>query len=669
MRLKTCLLIFFIVSIISCDSDSIRSISNKEDIVWEVDRFKDVRILRYEIPGFEKLNLDQKKLVYYLTQAGLAGRDIIYDQNYRHNLAIRKALEEIILKYRGDRKTKDWIALKNYAKQVWFANGIHHHYSMDKFHPDFSLSYFNGLCTELNIKLNAEIYEAIFNPNFDNKKVNLDPRLGLLKASAVNFYSSDISSDEVEHFYENKAATNEINPVEYGLNSRLIKNGRGEIVEEVYRVGGKYSSALTKVVEWLKKAKTVSENNMQLKALELLIKYYETGDLKVWDQCNIAWLESTAGDVDYINGFIEVYNDPMGYKGSFESIVEIKDFEASERMGIIADNAQWFEDNSPIRDEHKKENVVGISYKVVNVAGESGDASPATPIGVNLPNSNWIRAKHGSKSVSLGNIIDAYSKSTGSGVLEEFAHDQDEIDVIKEYGELGDKMSTALHEVIGHASGKLNPGVGTPKQTLKSYASTLEEARADIVALYFILDEKLIDIGVMPNLKPAIAEYDSYISNGLMRQLRRIEFGKDIEESHMRNRQMIATWAFEKGKRENIIERVTRDGKTFYNINDYNKLRIVFGEMLTELQRIKSEGDYDAGKELVEKYGVKVDPVIHKEVLERSAHLKVPAYSGFINPKLEPVLNAEGEIIDIQIVQPKDFETQMLEYAQNYSNL
>jgi len=646
----------------------VNATTSTDNFLWQTETFADIGVLRYQVPGFDKLNLDQKKLVYYLTQAGLAGRDMIYDQNYRHNLTIRRTLENIIKNYKGDKNTKEWNGLITYAKRVWFANGIHHHYSMDKFTPGFSQDYMLSLLKDVNTSLSDEVMAVIFDPAVDNKKVNLDPSKGLVKGSAVNFYDADITEKEVDAFYAAKADNSE-EPVSTGLNSKVIRGVNGRLTEKVYAANGMYGAAIKEVIKWLEKAVTVAENPAQGDALKLLIEYYQTGDLKKWDEYNIAWVQATEGDIDYINGFVEVYNDPKGYKGSYENIVEITDFEASAQMKVLADNAQWFEDNSTIAKEHKKADVVGVSYKVVAVAGESGDAAPATPIGVNLPNANWIRAKHGSKSVSLGNIISAYEAAAGPGMLKEFAHDEKEIELAQKYGPKADKLGTALHEVIGHASGQINEGIGTPKQTLKSYASTLEEARADIVALYFIMDPKVVELGVLPNADAAKAEYDSYISNGLMKQLRRIELGKDIEESHMRNRQLISAWVYEKGMAGKVIEKVVRDGKTYFNINDYSKLRVLFGDLLKELQRIKSEGDYEAGKTLVERYGVKVDAAIHQEVLDRSKDLNIPAYSGFINPVLVPMTDADGNITDVQVTYPDDFTEQMLYYADKFSFL
>ncbi|MCF8238870.1 MAG: dipeptidyl peptidase 3 [Saprospiraceae bacterium] len=636
---------------------------------WVADTVADLQILRYQIPGWDKLSLQQKKLVYYLNQAGLAGRDIIWDQNYRYNLAIRRALETIVATYSGDKTSPEWNQFMSYAKRVWFSNGIHHHYSNDKFLPTFSKEYLASLLEATGATLPKEIVTAMFDPEMDMKKVSLDTETDQILQSASNFYAPVITQSEVEAFYAKRIDKSEKKAISYGLNSRMVRNANGDLIEDIYKANGLYGPAIQEMIKWLTLAAGVAENEPQKKALDLLIKYYQIGDLKIWDEYNIAWAQATEGDIDYITGFVEVYNDPLGYRGSFETIVQIKDFEASERMQVLSQNAQWFEDNSTILPKHKKANVVGISYNVVNVAGEAGDATPSTPIGVNLPNASWIRELYGSKSVSLGNIIEAYDQASGPAILEEFAHDEEEIARAKEFGGLGDKLSTALHEVIGHASGKLNPGVGTKKETLKGYASTLEEARADVVGLYFIMDPKLIELGLIPSLEVGKAEYDSYINNGLMKQLRRIEPGKDVEEAHMRNRQLIAAWVFEKGQPDKVIEKVTRDGKTFYNINDYDKLRILFGQLLREIQRIKSEGDYKAGKALVESYGVKVDQALHQEVLDRVKPFHIPPYNGFIQPEFVPELDADGQIIDIKVTQPKDFIQQMLGYGKKYSFL
>jgi dipeptidyl-peptidase-3 len=666
--MKKILNLSFAAAILLASCAQTKKTEVKEEFQFQTETFADLKLIRYQIPGFDKLSLQQQKLVYYLSEAGYAGRDIIWDQNYRHNLSIRRALENIILNYKGDTSTEDWNNFLTYTKRVWFANGIHHHYSMAKFTPDFSKEYFMSLMEETGSSLNDEALMAIFDENFDAKKVNLDPEKGLVLGSAVNFYAPDITEDEVDAYFASIKDNETTEPISYGLNSKLIRGENG-IEEKVYKLDGMYGEAIAEIISWLEKAVTVAENEAQRKALELLIEYYKTGDLKTWDAYNIAWVAATEGDIDYINSFIEVYNDPKGYTGSFESIVEITDFEASAQMKVLSDNAQWFEDNSSIMEEHKKKNIKGVSYKVVSVASESGDASPSTPIGVNLPNANWIRATHGSKSVSLGNIVYAYAQAGGKGMLDEFCHDEEEIERAKKHSKLAGKLHTALHEVLGHASGQLNPGVGTPKETVKSYASTLEEGRADLVALYFLMDEKLIELGLMESLETGKAEYDSYIRNGLMAQMQRLEPGADIEEAHMRNRQWVSAWAFERGMKDNVISKVSRDGKTYFEINDYKKLQYIFGELLREVQRIKSEGDYDACQALVEGYGVKVDQDIHKEVLARVEKLNIPPYGGFINPKLVPTTNEAGEITSIEVTYPDDFTKQMLDYAKNYSFL
>ncbi|MGB0404403.1 MAG: dipeptidyl-peptidase 3 family protein [Salibacteraceae bacterium] len=638
----------------------------KGDFEYLAEQFADLKIIRYQIPDFDKLSSSQKELVYYLYQVSLSGRDIIYDQNYKHNLTIRRALENVVLNYAGDKESEEWGNFMDYTKRVWFSNGIHHHYSTVKITPTCSQEYFNTLLAETNTTLDSEIVNIMFDSETDMKRVNLDPEKDLIAGSANNFYEAGITQKEVEAFYAAKADTSDKEPISYGLNSTLIRDADGNLVEDVWKLGGRYSASIEKMIYWLEKAATVAESEDQRKGFELLIEYYQTGDLKIWDDYNIQWAGTTNDVVDYINGFIEVYGDATGYRATYESIVQIKDFEASERMKVLQDNVQWFEDNSSIMAEHKKEKVVGVTYKVVNVAIESGDASPSTPIGVNLPNANWIRAKHGSKSVSLGNIVEAYSLAGGESMLEEFCYTDEEFKRAKKNGKLASKLHTALHEVVGHASGKLNLGVGTPKETLKSYASTLEEGRADLVALYYLLNPELIKLGLMTDLEVGKAEYDSYIRNGLMAQLRRIEPGEIIEEAHMRNRQMVAAWVYEKGMSENVIEKVVKEGKTYFVINDYEKLQVLFGELLKEIQRIKSEGDYEAGKNLVENYGVQVDAEIHKEVLARSEKLNIPPYGGFINPRLVAV-ETEGKITDVKVEYPADFTGQMLEYAKNYS--
>ena len=640
----------------------------EKEFEYVVDQFADLRILRYQVPGFEDLTLKEKKLVYYLTQAGLAGRDIIWDQNYRHNLKIRTALENIYTTFEGDKSTFDWNSFDVYLKRVWFSNGIHHHYSNDKINPGFSKEYLNYLLAETNTKLEGEAFEVIFN-EVDSKKVNKKKGVDNVASSAVNFYSPDITDADVDTFYKTAYKGPKGRPIETGLNSTLVKEN-GKLVEKIWKSGGLYGTAIDEVIKWLEKAQTVAENEKQAKTLGLLIEYYKTGSLDKWDAYAMEWATSTQGNIDWINGFIEVYNDPKGYRGSYESIIEINDFDMSKKMAVLSENAQWFEDNSTLMEEHKKDNVVGVSYKTVNVAGEAGDASPSTPIGVNLPNNNWIRQKHGSKSVSLGNIVDAYSNAGGSGRLKEFANDEEEIRLEEKYGKLADKLHTALHEVIGHASGQINPGVGQPKETLKNYRSTIEEGRADLVGLYFVMDPKLEELGLVENWEEtAKASYDGYIRNGLITQLIRIELGDDVEEDHMVNRQWVSAWVFEKGKADNVIEKLNRDGKTYYNINDYEALRELFGALLRETQRIKSEGDFKAAQELVEGYGVKVDQALHAEVLDRNVQFKTAPYSGFVNPVLVPTTNEEGEIIEVNLTQPESFEAQMLNYSETYGVL
>ncbi len=661
--------------IISCQRPHDQTRINSETVspadsgFYEAEEFADIRVLRYQIPGWDQLSLQQKQLCYYLNMAGLAGRDIIWDQNYRHNLRIRRALEAVLLNYNGERSGAEWEAFETYAKQVFFSNGIHHHYSNDKHEPGFSRAWFEKALAGSKGTLTPEAMEAIFNPEIDAKKVSLDASKDLVLASAVNFYGDDVSQGEVEQFYAPLEAQGGDEPLSHGLNSKLVRNANGQLEERVWKVGGMYGPALEESVKWLEKAVGVAENDEQKRALELLIQYYRTGDLKTWDDFNVAWVKDVNSTVDYILGFVEVYNDPMGKRGSYEAIVEVNDPVATKNMEVIMKNAQWFEDNSPLLPQHKKKNVVGITYRFINTVGEAGDAAPSTPVGVNLPNANWIRAKHGSKSVSLGNISDAYDKSSGSSTLEVFCHDEKEIELAKAHGALAGKLHTALHEVVGHASGQLEPGVGETDATLKSFASTLEEGRADLVALYFVMDPKLVELGVMPSLEVGMAEYDAYIRNGLLVQLRRIKPGKDVEEAHMRNRLWVSAWAYERGKADSVIVKVVRDGNTFYDIRDYNKLRGIFGELLREVQRIKSQGDYKAGKALVENYGVKVDPAIHAEVLRRAEKIKTKPYAGFIQPEMEAMTDKDGNITDVKVSYPKDFIGQMLRYAQKHSFL
>ncbi len=675
MKLKFVILLIFLAGFIfSCGSEKesqvveTETVSEQTDFDYNVEQFADIKILRYQIPGWEKLTLKEQKLVYFLTQAGLSGRDITWDQNYRHNLKIRAALENVYANYSGDTTTEDWANFETYMKRVWFSNGIHHHYSNDKMKPGFSSEYLRQLLTDTNTSLEGEAFEVLFNDK-DSKKVNQSKGVDNVGLSAVNFYGPNVSNADVISFYEKKQSPNPEKPLSYGLNSKLVKED-GELKELLYKSGGLYGEAIDEIVKWLEKAKGVAENKKQEDALGLLIDYYKSGDLQTWDDYNVAWTSATEGNIDYINSFIEVYNDPLGYRGSYETIVQIKDFDMSEKMAVLSENAQWFEDNSPLMEEHKKKNVVGVTYKVVNVAGEAGDASPSTPIGVNLPNANWIRAAVGSKSVSLGNIINAYNNAGSSGRLKEFVHDDEEYELEEKYGQVADKLHTALHEVIGHASGQMNPGVGETKETLKNYASTLEEGRADLVGLYYLYNPKLQELGLVEDWKSVgKAAYDGYIRNGLMTQLIRLNIGDNVEEAHMRNRQWVSAWAFEKGKDDNVIEKVTRDGKTYFNITDYEKLHSLFGQLLKETQRIKSEGDFQAVEDLVEGYGVIVDQEIHAEVLKRNEQFDSAAYSGFVNPVLVPELDKNGKIYQIKVNQPDSFEGQMLGYSKAFGFL
>ncbi|MDG1063339.1 MAG: dihydrofolate reductase [Flavobacteriaceae bacterium] len=654
-----------VLTILSCNKDQQKDSEVAFDSV--VGQFADIKVLRYQIPGFEDLTLKEQKLVYYLTQAGLEGRDIMWAQNYRHNLVIRKALESVYQQYQGDRNTEQWLAFDTYLKRVWFSNGIHHHYSNAKIMPEFTQDYLVQLLKDTETELSGEALDVIFN-DLDAKKVDLSKDADIVLSSAINMYGPEVTTADVESFY-GQVEVDADEPIEIGLNTRLVKEN-GVLTEQVYKSGGLYGDAIDRIIFWLEKAYGVAENQNQQNALKLLITYYQTGDLVTWDEYSVAWVKATEGNIDWINGFIEVYNDPKGYKGSFEAIVQIKDFDMSQKMSVLSDQAQWFEDNSPLMDSHKKKEVKGVSYKTVIVAGEAGDASPSTPIGVNLPNNNWIRQAHGSKSVSLGNIINAYNNAGGSGRLQEFAHDQEEIVLEETYGQLADKLHTALHEVVGHASGQINPGVGTPKETLKSYKSTIEEGRADLFGLYYLMDPKLQELGLVTDWEATgKAAYDGYIRNGMLTQLIRLNLGDDVEESHMRNRQWVSAWVFERGASDGVIERVERDGKTFYDVKDYQKLRSLFGELLRETQRITSEGDYQAAKDLVEHYGVKVDQAVHAQVLERNKQFKSAPYSGFINPILVPEFDQQQEITGFSIKQMATFEEQMLYYSETYGNL
>lgn len=650
------------------ENDNYYTPISDDSFEFKVDQFADLSILRYQIPGWDELTLKEKELVYYLTQAGLAGRDIMWDQKYRHNLEIRSALENIYRNYVGDKKSDDWIAFEVYLKRIWFSNGIHHHYSNDKMFPDFTKEYFNELLMSTETNLEGEAYDVIFNDK-DLKMVDKTKGVDNVLNSAVNFYGPNVTMEDAIGFYAKKTQPDPTKPLSYGLNSKLIKEN-GSLKEIVYKEGGLYGEAISEIIKWIDKAADVAENKPQGDALRILAEYYKTGDLKTWDDYCVAWTKATEGNIDYINGFIEVYNDPIGLRGSYENIVQINDFNMSRKMSVLSDNVQWFEDNSSIMEEHKKPNVVGVSYKTVNVAGEAGDASPSTPIGVNLPNANWIRATIGSKSVSLGNIKNAYNNAGSSERLKEFVNDDEEYQLELKYGNLADDMHTALHEVIGHASGQLMPGVGTPSETLKTYRSTMEEGRADLLALYYIYDSKIQELGLVEDWKAVgKTSYDGYIRNGMMTQLIRLNLGDDVEQAHMRNRKWVSEWVYEKGLSDNVIEKISRDGKTYFNINDYDKLRQLFGELLRESQRIKSEGDYDAAEKLVEGYGVKVDQDIHAEILKRNEKFKGAAYAGFVNPELIPIYNDKDELVDVEVKYVNSFEYQMLQYSEKFGYL
>jgi dipeptidyl-peptidase III len=683
MKIKHLLLMTISLSLINSVGAQTHNTKNtKEKNGFEVinERFADLQVLRYEVPGFNELTPKQKELAYYLYEAALCGRDMIWDQRYKHNLAVRKTIEAIYNSYKGDRKSKEWKMFDTYAKRVWFSNGIHHHYSNMKFVPECGPVYFKSLVMGSDAKLMPyplegegnlfEILEpVIFQPELDSKLVDQANGIDNVALSSNNFYGDNVTQNDVD-FYYNKLKDSGDRQPEWGLNTQLVKDDKGNLTERTWKVGGMYTQSIEKIVYWLNKAVTVAENAEQKDALEKLIKYYKSGDVHDWDTYNIAWVKDVNSRVDVVNGFIEVYLDAIGKKGSFESVVSIKDMEASKRIETISKEAQWFEDHSPIADVHKKKDVKGITAKVITVIVESGDGAPSTPIGINLPNNRWVREDIGSKSVSLGNIVGSYNlASAKSPVMSEFAYSDEVAKRMKEHGVLSGELHTDMHEVIGHASGQREAGVEVPSKTLKQYASTLEEARADLVALYYIMDQKLVDIGVMPSLEVGFAEYDNYIMNGLIVQLTRLQIGEHLEEAHMRNRQLIAKWAYEKGKADNVIEWVKKEnGKTYVKINDYTKLRALFGELLKEIQRVVSQGDFEAGKKLVEDYGVQVDQTLLKEVLERFKTLDVAPYKGFIQPKLVPVMDGD-KVKEVKIEYPTDFAAQMLEYGKKYGYL
>jgi len=676
---KIMLSVMTAIAFTACTGNKTASPEKAQSFSYEVDKFADLQILRYQVPGFESLTLNQKQLLYHLSQAAIMGRDILFDQNCRYNLAVRRTLEAITENYKGDRSSADYKAMEVYLKRVWFSNGIHHHYGEEKFVPGFSEEFFVSAVKGLDPnavpvrdgqtvdQFLAELVPVIFDPSVLSKRTVQSGDQDLILASANNYYGGGITQHEVEAFYDKMKDPKDETPISYGLNSRLVKED-GKIVEKVWKVGGLYTQAIEKIVAELQLAVPFAENENQKKVIETLISYYKTGDLKEFDAYAVLWVKDTVSEVDFINGFTETYGDPLGMKASWESTVNFVNKEATKRTIVISNNAQWFEDNSPVDSRFKKKEVKGVSAKVITVAMLGGDCYPATPIGINLPNADWIRKDHGSKSVTIENITEAYDKaSQGSGFNEEFVWSDKEREALKTYGFQTDNLHTDLHECLGHGSGQLLPGVAS--DALKAYSSTLEETRADLFGLYYIADPKLVELGLVPDAEAYKAEYYKYIMNGLMSQLVRIELGKNVEEAHMRNRQLIAKWAFEQGKADNVIELKKKEGKTYVVVNDYAKLRELFGKLLAEVQRIKSEGDFAAGKKLVEDYAVKVDPELHAEVLKRYAALNLAPYKGFVNPVMKLVKNEKGEVTDVTLDYTEGYTQQMMRYGKEYSFL
>ena len=666
------------VSLLTACGGTPKTTAEADKFDYTVEQFADLQILRYRVPGFEDLTLRQKELVYYLTEAALQGRDILFDQNGKYNLRIRRMLEAVYTGYAGDRNTSDFKAMEVYLKRVWFSNGIHHHYGSEKFVPGFTPGFFKEALLSVDSsvlplapgetveQLCDEIFPVIFNPQVMPKRVNQAAGDDLVLTSACNYYEG-VTQQEAEDFYNALKDPKDETPVSYGLNSRLVK-ADGKVQERVWKVGGLYGSAIEKIVYWLRKAESVAETPQQKAVIAKLVEFYETGDLKMFDDYAILWVQDLDSRVDFVNGFTESYGDPLGMKASWESLVNFKDLEATHRTELISGNAQWFETNSPVDPQFKKDEVKGVSAKVITAAILAGDLYPATAIGINLPNANWIRSQHGSKSVTIGNITDAYNKAAhGNGFNEEFVYSDAELQLIDKYADLTGDLHTDLHECLGHGSGKLLPGVDP--DALKAYGSTIEEARADLFGLYYVADPKLVELGLTPNADAYKAEYYTFLMNGLMTQLVRIEPGNNIEEAHMRNRQLIARWVFEKGAADKVVELVKKDGKTYVVVNDYEKLRTLFGELLAQIQRIKSTGDFEAARDLVEAYAVKVDPVLHAEVLERYKKLNLAPYKGFVNPKYEAVKNDKGEIVDITVTYDETYPEQMLRYSKDYSTL
>ena len=666
------------LSLLTACGGNPKTTAEAEKIDYTVEQFADLQILRYRVPGFEDLSLKQKELVYYLTEAALQGRDILFDQNGKYNLTIRRMLEAVYTGYKGDKNTPDFKAMEVYLKRVWFSNGIHHHYGSEKFVPGFTPEFFRQAVQSVDAatlplaegqtveQLCEEVFPVIFDPTVMPKRVNQAAGEDLVLTSACNYYDG-VTQQEAEDFYNALKNPQDETPVSYGLNSRLVKED-GKIQEKVWKVGGLYGQALEKIVYWLKKAEGVAETPEQKAVIAKLMDFYETGDLKTFDEYAILWVKDLNSRIDFVNGFTESYGDPLGMKASWESLVNFKDLEATRRTELISGNAQWFEDHSPVDGQFKKEKVKGVSAKVITAAILAGDLYPATAIGINLPNANWIRSHHGSKSVTIGNITDAYNKAAhGNGFNEEFVYSDAELQLIDKYADVTDELHTDLHECLGHGSGKLLPGVDP--DALKAYGSTIEEARADLFGLYYVADPKLVELGLTPSADAYKAQYYTYLMNGLMTQLVRIEPGNNVEEAHMRNRQLIARWVYEKGAAEKVVELVKKDGKTYVVINDYEKVRDLFGRLLAEIQRIKSTGDYAGAHDLVEAYAVKVDPALHAEVLERYKKLNLAPYKGFVNPKYEVVTDADGTITDVTVTYDEGYAEQMLRYSKDYSTL